>query len=66
MRIDGKAIAEITLTDLTRQVTNLKKGVTPTLAVIQVGTTRRPPHTLTKSRKRQSVLGPCSYMKNFH
>ena len=38
MRIDGKAIAEITLTDLTRQVTNLKKkGVTPTLAVIQVG-----------------------------
>lgn len=38
MRIDGKAIAETILTDLTRQVTNLKKReIIPTLAVIQVG-----------------------------
>lgn len=38
MRIDGKAIAEKILTDLTSQVAALKqKGVVPTLAVIQVG-----------------------------
>lgn len=38
MRIDGKARAEGILSDLTRQVTQLKgHGVTPTLAVIVVG-----------------------------
>ncbi|MBI4066230.1 hypothetical protein HY411_00795, partial [Candidatus Gottesmanbacteria bacterium] len=38
MRVDGKAIAEQILTDLVREVVKLKKkGVTPTLAVIQVG-----------------------------
>ncbi len=38
MRIDGRAIAETILTDLTHQITDLKKkGVTPTLAVIQIG-----------------------------
>lgn len=38
MRIDGKAIADSILTDLTSQTTKLKgKGIVPTLAVILVG-----------------------------
>ena len=38
MKIDGKAIAEKILSDLSREVLTLKqKGVIPTLAVIQVG-----------------------------
>src|SRR4030043_726631 len=38
MKIDGKAIAEGILSDLTKQVTLLKqKNITPTLAVILVG-----------------------------
>ncbi len=38
MKIDGKALADIILNDLSLEVVKLKeKGVTPTLAVIQIG-----------------------------
>lgn len=53
MKIDGKALAQATLTDLTRTVTHLKeKGVTPTLAVILVGDN---PESLSYIRQKQKA-----------
>ena len=53
MRIDGKALADAILSDLTNQVTLLKqKGVTPTLAVILVGDN---PESLSYIRQKQKA-----------
>ncbi len=51
MKIDGKAIADAILTDLTKQVSRLKqKDITPTLAVLLVGDN---PESLSYIRQKQ-------------
>jgi len=53
MRIDGKALAEDILSNLTKQVSRLKqKGITPTLAVILVGDD---PESLSYIRQKQKA-----------
>ena len=53
MKIDGKALAESILSDLTKQVALLKqKGITPTLAVILVGDN---PESLSYIRQKQKA-----------